>query len=94
VRRNSFTEDEVVLCAFAALHDENEFGGIGGVHRQTNHCTSSIRIKIRNNAAVLEQDGLPQNQRITRLMVRLRGKAVDEPIRKQYILSLGYRAQN
>jgi hypothetical protein len=61
IRDNSFTEDEVVLCAYAALHDGNEFGGIDGVHRWTNHSTSSISMKIRNIAAMLEQDGLPRN---------------------------------
>jgi hypothetical protein len=55
IRDNSFTEDEVVLCAYAALHDGNEFGGIDGVHRWTNHSTSSISMKIRNIEGYLHE---------------------------------------
>ena len=67
MRRNSFTEDEVVLCAYAALYDEYEFGGIDAIQRLTSRSRSSISMKIRNIAAKLEEEDLPRNNRITPL---------------------------
>ena len=67
MRRNYFTEDEIVLCAYAALYDENEFGGVDTIQRLTSRSRSSINLKIRNIAAKLEEEGLPRNNRITPL---------------------------
>jgi hypothetical protein len=67
MRRNYFTEDEIVLCAYAALYDENEFDGSSGVHQLTKRSRVSISMKIRNIAAKLEEEGIPRNHRITPL---------------------------
>lgn len=78
MQRNTFTKDEIILCAYAALYDENEFGGIEGVHRLTNRPTSSISMKIRNIVAMLQEDDLPHNRSITPLT----GTAPGQPSRR------------
>lgn len=73
MRRNYFTEDEIILCAYAALYDENEFGGINGIHQLTRRSPSSISMKIRNIAAKLDDESIPRNQRFTALTGTARG---------------------
>jgi hypothetical protein len=78
MQRNSFTEEEIILCAYAALYDEKEFGGIEGVHRLTKRPTSSVSMKIRNIVAMLDEDNLPRNQSFTPLT----GTAQGQPSRR------------
>src|SRR5688500_16192073 len=65
--RNSYTQNEVILCLYAAMYDENEFGGIGTIHRISARSVSSIKMKIQNIAAILDEEGLPRNQRVAPL---------------------------
>jgi hypothetical protein len=65
--RNSYTEDEVILCTYAALYDQEEFGGIDTIHRLTNRSISSIKMKIQNIAAILDEENIPRNPRISPL---------------------------
>lgn len=65
--KNYYTEDEIILCTYAALYDENEFGEVDGVYRLTRRSRSSISMKIRNIAAKLEEEGVPRNKRISPL---------------------------
>lgn len=73
MRRNYFTENEIILCAYAALYDENEFGGINGIHQLTSRSPGSISMKIRNIIAKLDEEGIPRNQRLTALTGTARG---------------------
>ena len=67
MRKNYFTEDEIVLCTYAALYDEAEFGGINGIHQITRRSPSSISMKIRNIVAKLDEEGISRNRRLTPL---------------------------
>jgi len=71
--KNYFTEDEIVLCAYAALYDEKEFDGVHGVHQLTRRSPSSISMKMRNIVAKLDEEGIPRNHRLTPLTGTARG---------------------
>ncbi len=71
--KNYFTEDEIVLCTYAALYDEGEFGGVQGVHQLTRRSPSSISMKIRNIVAKLDEEGIARNHRLTPLTGTARG---------------------
>ena len=75
MRKNYFTEDEIVLCAYAALYDEAEVGGIDGIHQLTRRSRSSISMKIRNIVAKLDEEHIPRNQRFTPLTGVTQGKS-------------------
>ena len=65
--RNSYTQDEVMLCTYAALYDQDEFGGIDVIHRLTNRSVSSIKMKIQNIASILDEEGITRNPRVSAL---------------------------
>jgi hypothetical protein len=65
--KNYFTNDEIVLCAYAALYDENEFGGINAIRQITQRPISSISMKIRNIASKLDEERISRNNRVTPL---------------------------
>lgn len=65
--KNYFTDDEIVLCAYAALYDENEFGGVNGIRQITQRSLSSISMKIRNIAAKLDEEHISRNNQVTPL---------------------------
>lgn len=73
MRKNYFTEDEIVLCAYAALHNEAEFGGIEGIHQLTRRSRSSISMKIRNIIATLDEKNISRNRSFTALAGVARG---------------------
>ena len=65
--RNHYTQDEVILCAYAAMYDEKEFGGIDTIRRLRARSVSSIKMKIQNVAAILDEENIPRNPRISAL---------------------------
>jgi hypothetical protein len=67
MRRNSYTEDEVKLCTYAALYDEIEFGSVDTIHELTGRSKSSIKMKIQNIAAILDEEGIKRNKRVSAL---------------------------
>ena len=73
--KNYFTKDEIVLCAYAALYNESEVGGIDGIHQLTRRSRSSISMKIRNIVAKLDEEHIPRNQRFTPLTGVTQGKS-------------------
>ena len=75
MRKNYFTEDEIVLCAYAALYNEADFGGIDGIHQLTQRSRSSISMKIRNIVAKLDEERIPRNQQFTPLTGIAQGKS-------------------
>lgn len=75
MRKNYFTEDEIVLCAYAALYNEAEVGGLDGIHQLTRRSHSSISMKIRNIVAKLDEEHIPRNQRFTPLTGVTQGKS-------------------
>ena len=52
--RNLFTTNEIILCAYAALWDANDFGGTRKIAELTGRSLSSIGMKIQNMAAMFD----------------------------------------
>jgi hypothetical protein len=55
-----FTQDEITLCTYAAIYDEQDFGGINAICRLTNRSRTSIDMKIRNIVTMLDEEGIPR----------------------------------
>jgi hypothetical protein len=53
-----FTQDEITLCTYAAIYDEQDFGGISSICRLTSGSRSSVDMKIRNIVAMLDEEGI------------------------------------
>ena len=75
MRKNYFTEEEIILCAYAALYNEADVGGINGIHQLTRRSRSSISMKIRNIVAKLDEEHIPRNHRFTPLTGVTQGKS-------------------
>ena len=54
-RGSRYTKEEVILCTYAAMYDENDFGGISAIHSLENRSERSIKMKIMNIAAMLDE---------------------------------------
>jgi len=67
MRRNSYTDNEIVLCTYAALYDEYDFGGVEAISRLTGRSVGSIKMKIQNIAAMLDEEGIPRNSHVSPL---------------------------
>lgn len=68
-----FTQDEITLCTYAAIYDEQDFGGINAICRLTSRSRSSIDMKIRNIVTMLDEEGIPRYNSYTGLSSRLTG---------------------
>ena len=75
MRKNYFTEDEIILCAYAAMYNEAEVGGIDGIHQLTRRSRSSISMKIRSIVAKLDEERIPRNPRFMPLTGVTQGKS-------------------
>lgn len=65
--KNAYTLDEVILCTYAALYDEKDFGGIEKIYDITNRSISSIKMKISNIAAMLDEEGFYRESKVSPL---------------------------
>jgi hypothetical protein len=66
-KRNYFTPDEIVLCTYAAMYDERDFGGLLKIERLTNRSRASIQMKIQNIAAMVDEAGNARSSDISPL---------------------------
>lgn len=73
--RNYFTSDEVTLCAYAAMYDADDFGGVQRIESLTNRSAASIKMKIQNIAAMLDEWGFERHNDIRALTGRPPGEA-------------------
>jgi hypothetical protein len=71
--RNRYTNDEVILCAYAAIYDANDFGGIAAIAALTCRSKSSIPMKIRNIACTLDEKGVARHNAIRPLTGKTTG---------------------
>lgn len=62
-----YTSNEITLCAYAALYDTQEFGGAEAIHDLTGRSLPSIKMKIRNMAAMLDEEGIAHNPHVSPL---------------------------
>jgi predicted HNH restriction endonuclease len=69
-----FTRDEVILCAYAARYNGDDFGGIEAIHSLTFRGQVSIMAKIRNIAAMLDEQGVARENTLPRLRGLPRGQ--------------------
>lgn len=73
--RNLFTQDELVLCTYAALFDVDDIGGCDAISELTGRPTSSISLKIRNIAATLDSKGYARQSTVQGLSGRITGES-------------------
>lgn len=73
VRRNFFTENEIVLCAYIARFGRDKFDE-PAIHRWCSRSLDSIKLKVRNIAAMLDEEGYPLSSRIAPLSGRPHGE--------------------
>lgn len=78
--RNYYTEAEIILCAYAALYDAGDFGGVECIGLLTKRSDASIQMKIRNICAILDSKGI---QRFN-LLSGLTGRSSGETVRKTH----------
>lgn len=89
MKRNCYTENELTLCAYAALYEQNDFGGIKAIAQITNRSAASIKMKIQNFVAMLNEEGLPCSPSIPPLSGKPhgeRGRRTHWPILKPLTL--------
>ena len=71
--RNYHTEGEIILCTYAALYDPDDFGGKQSICALTGPPRSSVDLKIRNIAAMLNDKGVPRTSAASGLTGRTTG---------------------
>lgn len=62
-----FTRAEVVLCAYAARFDGDDFGGVEAIQLLTSRSRDSLQLKVLNIAAMLDEEGLTRESGINPL---------------------------
>ena len=71
--RNYYTDDEIVVCTYAATYDADDFGGVDAVCSLTGRSAASIPMKIRNIASMLDSKAIPRHSKISGLTGKTRG---------------------
>lgn len=62
-KRNLFSEEEIILCTYAAIYDAKDFGGIEEIHKISLRKIGSIEMKIRNIATMLDEKRIPRHNK-------------------------------
>lgn len=73
--RNYYTEGEIILCTYAARYDPKDFGGKQVICTLTGRPRSSVEMKIRNIAAMLDDKGIYRSGNTSGLTGRTTGEA-------------------
>lgn len=58
MRSKLFTQDETVLCAYAAMYDENDLCGLKRIAMVESRSEASIKHKIQNLVEMLAGNGI------------------------------------
>ena len=61
--KNLFTENEIILCTYIALYDAIAYNE-ADIHEKFNRPESSIKMKIQNIAAMLDEENIPRYSNI------------------------------
>jgi len=69
-----YTKNEIILCTYAALYGEADFGGIEKIESLENRSTKSIKMKIQNIVAILDEDGIERYSNVSPLSGRPTGQ--------------------
>jgi len=65
--RVPFTRAEVVLCAYAARYNGDDFGGVEAIHSLNARSRDSIQLKVLNIAAMLDEEGVTRDSAVISL---------------------------
>lgn len=64
--RNLYTEDEVVICTYIARFGRKEFDE-NDIINITNRSLNSIKMKVQNIAAMLDETGIETSNQVSKL---------------------------
>jgi len=64
--RNLYTENEVVMCAYIAIFGREDFNE-AEVVKIKQRSLSSIKMKVQNIAAMLDEAGIETSEQVTKL---------------------------
>lgn len=56
--RRPFTEEELILCIYAARYGADDIGGIEAVRSLHSRSYASIKLKVQNIVAMLDEEGI------------------------------------
>jgi hypothetical protein len=73
--RNYYTPEEITLCAYAAMYDAADFGGERRIEALTHRSAGSIRMKIQNIAAMLDEARIRRESFVSPLTGRPPGES-------------------
>ena len=65
-RRNPFKEEEIVLCTYIARFGREKFEE-SAIHEWSSRSLGSIKLKVQNIAAMLDEEGYPYDSSVTPL---------------------------
>ncbi|NOT01633.1 MAG: hypothetical protein HOP29_13510 [Phycisphaerales bacterium] len=74
MRNTRYSDDEIVLCTYAALSNADDFGGVEAIHSLGRRSRGSIVLKIRNIAAMLDERKIPRENLVSPLSGRPPGQ--------------------
>ena len=72
-RRNLFTEDEIVLCTYIARFGRDKYDELA-IHNRCSRSLDSIKMKVRNIAVMLDEEGYPFSSNVAPLSGRPHGE--------------------
>jgi hypothetical protein len=72
--KHLYTNDEIILCTYAALYNSEVFGGIHKIQEIEHRSMDSINMKIMNIAAMLDYYGIKRQNNIKALQGLPEGK--------------------
>ena len=90
---NRYTQEEVVLCTYAARFDGQDIGGVDMIHRLRGRSSASVTLKIRNIAAMLDEEGIQRHNSVPPLPGRPAGQTGRRLRRDWGIAKLAERKQ-
>jgi len=62
--KNYYSYEETLLCTYAAMYDAQDFGGYQCISEIKGRSSGSIWMKIRNIAALLDEEGIKRSNNI------------------------------
>ena len=76
--RNLYTSDEIVLCTYAAIYNVDNLGGYFAICQLTGRRVSSVKMKVRNIAELMDENQVPRFSSVSGLT----GTTTGQPARQ------------
>lgn len=64
--RNLYTENEIIVCAYIARFGRDDFNE-SDIEKIANRSLSSIKMKVQNIAAMLDESGVKTSDQVSKL---------------------------